>query len=412
MNAPINPPSIPLPTFSRLDRVLECPASQVLPQVTEDVGAPAHRGHAIHEFRENAKLIGREAALLKVPPEHLPVCEAIDFEKWPADLAPEVAFAINVATGKARELGRNIGREYAKHGATAADICGSVDELGVNDAEVFIGDGKTGRGFVPAPAKNAQLLAGAVAASQVYERDAATLAIARIKEDGRVWWDSARVTDFELTLFMARLRGLPARITAAKAKVDAGQAPDVKVGPHCRYCPAKVSCPAFGGLMKRMLTGEDFGAAIEKMLTAKDATAAYALADQLDQALKMIWEAIYGFSVSSPITTPEGKVLTEYEKSERVLDGDVVFGVIEQLHGRELADKAVERHATFASIKSVARDVAVAETKAQGKRVTIGSVEAKIVDAVKATPKGLTVHTHRVVEARVPKVADDTPAPF
>lgn len=389
-----------LPTFSKLDRALECPPSEVLPQVTEDVGAPALRGQVIHEFRENAKLIGVEAALQNVPAEHLAVCEGIDLQKWPADLAPEVAFAIDPATGKARELGRNIGRDYAKHGALPNEICGTVDELGVNPVEVFVGDAKTGRGYIPPPAKNAQLLAGGLAASQVLQRDAATLAIAKIREEGRVWWEYARVTDFELSMFAAKLRALPARIAAAKVAVDAGQAPPVKTGPHCRYCPAKKACPAFGALMRRFVTGEDFKAALESMLTPRDATRAYELADQLQQLVDMLWESVYGYSVSHPIATPDGKVLTEYGKKERELNGDVVFAVIERLHGRELADKAVERSATFKSIERVAREVAVAASKAQGRRIPIKTVQTEIIDGVKSTPNGLTVHTRRVVEAR------------
>ena len=78
----------------------------------------------------------------------------------------ELAFALNPSTRKARILGKDIGREYVKHGLDPVSEIGlSTDYVWAEEKGVPIcGDWKTGyASHVEPPEENLQLLAGGAA---------------------------------------------------------------------------------------------------------------------------------------------------------------------------------------------------------------------------------------------------------
>src|SRR5690606_5564131 len=115
-----------------------------------------------------------------VPEKYRDLCEAIDFERLPQGLAAEVAIAIDVQTGKARELGRGNGRCYETVRET--EIPMTLDLLGANDDAVMVGDYKSGYSDVPPAVENGQLRTNAVAAARLIGRDTAVVEIIRIKD--------------------------------------------------------------------------------------------------------------------------------------------------------------------------------------------------------------------------------------
>lgn len=136
----------------------------------------------------------------------------------------EVAYAWDWKTGKVRELGVDIGRNYR---VSATEVAGTADVVGVS----FIADWKTGK-EAPKAENNAQLMFLAMCAAKLghpIER----IQILHVKPDGSVWTDTCEVTEFDLEAFEAELRreiqALPGAFPTA--------------GKHCRYCPMVAVCP-------------------------------------------------------------------------------------------------------------------------------------------------------------------------
>jgi RecB family exonuclease len=346
-------------TASRLQRAVCCPASVVLPQVQEE-SEPARRGTAIHAFLAAVPDVGRDAALAEVPADYRADCEVIDLETLPiADLdeiAAEVAFAFDVETGEARELGRNIGRAY-QVGPT--EIAGTADVVAFGPFELYVADFKTGRGIVASPRANWQLKLLALAASRTYGVDQVRVAIIRLREDGTPEYESAVFTAFDLDLAAAELRDLVQSINRLQTAVANGLVPDVNTGAHCRRCAAAPACPAFKGLVQR-LAGEPDAVAdqITAELTPETAARAWARLKQVEEIIRRAREGLYAFARETPIQLGDGRVLGETATRRRVLDGRVAYDCLEKLHGLAVAEAAVDVEASQASIERALREVA------------------------------------------------------
>jgi hypothetical protein len=91
----------------------------------------------------------------------------------------------------------------------------------------------------------------------------------------------------QLAIAAHRIAGIFHRVQAERKKVT----PDVRVGEHCRYCPAQAACPSTNALARHMLGTPDIEA-ITAQLTVEQvgeawAKLAYAKAfvDGLERAL-------------------------------------------------------------------------------------------------------------------------------
>jgi hypothetical protein len=156
----------------------------------------------------------------------------IDAHRTPGWRA-EVAFALDLDTGKARELPhRELGRDYEARGATASEMCGTADVVWdeLSTDAVFVRDWKTGK---PSESDAAQLLTLAVMATRAYGRDAADVACVRLTE-------SAATEDTAAIYTRAALDA--AYDALVLAHVPRGPRP----GPHCvdLYCPHRFACSA------------------------------------------------------------------------------------------------------------------------------------------------------------------------
>jgi hypothetical protein len=346
-------------TASRLQRAACCPASVVLPQVQEE-SEPARRGTAIHAFLAAAREVGREAALAEVPEEYRDDCEVIDLDTLLAgdldEIAAEVAFAFDVETGEARELGRNIGRAYQ---VRPTEVAGTADVVAFGPFELFVADFKTGRGLVAAPRVNWQLKMLAVAASRTYGVHRVRAAIIRVREDGTPEYEATVFTAFDLDLAAAELRDLVQTTTKLNAAVVSGRAPDVNMGAHCRWCPAAPACPAINALAQRLAREpEKVAEEIAADLTPEKAGKAWVQLKLVEEVTRRVREGLYAFARQTPIHLGDGRVLGEVETRRRVLDGRVTFDCIELLHGHVVADEAVGIEASQASIERALRSVA------------------------------------------------------
>ena len=146
-------------------------------------------------------------------------------------------------------------------------VFGSTDLLGNLDGRAIVLDWKFGDGVMVSPEENEQLLFYAAAAMRTPETawafiDATEVELIIVQPPYTKRWTTTveRVRQFEYDLSVA---------------VERAQAPDaaLKMGDHCRWCPAKVVCPLMTGAADR---------ALKTQVTSLDAGSIGAYLDQAD----------------------------------------------------------------------------------------------------------------------------------
>ena len=340
---------------SGLERALACTASLVLPR-THTSSEPARRGTVIHQFIEMAKEYGREKAIEFVQathPDYLEACEPIDLDALPLELAHEVAFAYDCATGKARELGRGSGYDYRSAKLSPTEIPGTADVVGVTDDSVLVEDYKTG--YVKIPADSMQNRFLALCAMRVYDKPNAVVAIRQRRDDETFGRVAAELDEFDADELAEKLSGFHARHAAVKAVVEAGRAPNVYEGDHCRYCPAFHSCPAKTALAVTIGSGAAIEA-ITEQLTPVVAASVWLQIKALREVANRVERHIYAMAKEEPIDLGNGTTLGEKEKrGNESLDGTVVYAVMAERHGEKVARASVKFVATKKGIKEALR---------------------------------------------------------
>lgn len=309
----------------------------------------------------------------------------------------EVALAFNVLTGEGRELPAQAHRAYPDLGP--GWIYGTVDRLRVDPTRVVVTDWKTGGGaaaghFSTQPIEeNLQMEFGAVASCAAYGRSEAMLVIAYTASE-----ETAERSMDALDLLAAEstLRNIYGRATAPNPQpVESTEA--------CWRCPAAAACPlkraralevvesvreTSAGVVRAELPGMP-----TLDLTVESVAAGWTRLRQVREAVNAVLgeveRAYRGFAATTPVPLPNGKTLSEVEKSRESLDGSVVFRVLEQTHGREVALAAVELDATKASIERAVKPIAPKGKGAALVRETLERIRAE---------GGTTTKTTRSVE--------------
>lgn len=208
-------------TASSLWRAEPCPASAVLPAVRR-------------EYKDAQDGTRAHAALEAAPP--------------PGSFA-EVAFAYNVLSGEAREVGRSIGRNYGV--LAEGEIPGTADLVTVQPDHVLVDDYKSGVGYlVPPLPGNPQLQHNSMCAALVYDKPRAIAQLVYLKT-GEV--KDAAYDCFDFAAISLRLRTIWERCRmAADAFGERAQPQElvalglVNPGDHCWRCEAKKGCPIKG----------------------------------------------------------------------------------------------------------------------------------------------------------------------
>lgn len=387
-----------LPSASSLERASRCIGSAVLPKV-ENVTEAADKGKALHAFLARVVEVGRDEAMQEVSPEYRDLCAAIDTDMLPVtavDVTAEVAFAYDPAKGTARMLGQNIDRAYSL--AEPTEFMGTADVVCVGPGELFIGDYKTGMGFVTPARENWQLRFLALAASKVHNRTAVRVAIIRITEDGTPFSDSVDFDAVDLDGIAEDLRVLGRKVGEAQELAFLDRAPPVTTGAHCRYCKSLVYCPAQTALTKRLATDPDRVADdILAALTPESASAAWGRLKVVEEVVSRVREALYAFAREQPIHLPGGTVVGPVETQRRVIDGRVAFSVLSERFGEDIATAAVDLDASQASIERALRVVS------EQSGAKLASLKRQVMQAVEREG-GISLRTstaireHREVE--------------
>jgi hypothetical protein len=307
---------------SSLGRVAVCPASAVLPSV-DSVGEAARRGTILHAYLENVPSMGREEALALVDEEYRAAAEVIDLEALPIDgtrWAQEVAFAFDVTTGRARELGRSRGRDYGTRRDT--EVVGTADVIGLSrdGSMALVLDHKFGASPIAKASRNYQLKFLALAATRAYGATDARVALIHIPPSGLPWYDSATFDAFDLAVFAQELRRIVDRVAFAERSVHAGEPPLATTGEHCKWCPCLPYCPAQTALV-RTVVGELEGQ-WERPVTPEDAARVYEKVKAAKAVLARLENALYTYAAANPIPLANGIVFGSVtEESNESVDG-------------------------------------------------------------------------------------------
>lgn len=392
-------------TGSSAERALACPASQALPWATKPPGEAANRGTAIHAFLADVGKLGREAALARVEEKWRDTCARLDLDGLPLDaasFASEVSFAYHPETDTARELGRDLGRDYS--GLLPGEIPITVDSVGINRPFVMVSDWKSG--FVPVTAayKNPQLKLGALAAARTYGCSGATVLIAYPREDEPAITDRVEFDPWDLDGFAEEFAAGQARVFEARAQLAAGQEPDVNMGPHCEHCPVR-ACPGHLAMIRAVTSSPaEFKNSLLDQLTPATAALAYDKWKMAHEALGRVGAALYEWAKAHPIELGDGVVFGPKVTTRHYVDGVQAWEALASLHGNAVADRAVTLESSKAAIKEALRSVAAATGK------PLAQLEREVL-AVIQDRGGIEKRTTSTVKEHRPKKGEEADGP-
>lgn len=358
---------------SGVPRALACPASVVLPQHhynTEEAAA----GTARHAEMEAAIDVGDAADVL--PQAVLDLIEDGD-EQY-----TELAMAYDCATNTARVLGH--GRQAYKRLAPF-EIPGCLDLLIVGDGRAVVVDKKSYLRVGPE-----QPLTYALMVARHYGLDEVTVCL--FYELGAP--DISTATALDLDAHAERLKGLLVDIARAQQE----PARYLATGPHCRYCPAFLSCPKQHALTLEVSSGDGV-IAIEKRIPFDDdadAARAFDLLGRIKMLTTRMEAALYARAADRPFFLSDGRVFGTYMKEgNEKLDGDIAYNVVRDLHGQGIADAAVERKASKKGIRDALKFV--------GKKGEIAKLERAAIAEIRKRG-GVSQTTKPVTEPHAPEL--------
>ena len=317
------------PSASGLQRVLECTASVVLPGVHTS-GIHAERGTAIAAFIRRAMVGGVDAALKLVPvDEWRETCRTLDWRKLCGDLSDvrgEMAYALDVSAGTARELGSNLGRKYPATGPS--EIVGTCDIEGMRiDGVPVVADVKTGLSVTPCE-ENAQIKYFALVTMLRTGAPEVEGRILYLREDGDVLVDPHTFTAFDLESFRDELGEMLARVRHAEERSARGETLTVYGGEHCKYCPAMQACPRFTALARAMVTDLPAVKTRLAMMPPEEQGRAWVLANDIEKLLEDVQTSLKEIAREHPIPLPNGQVVKETRSTATSFDRETALAML------------------------------------------------------------------------------------
>lgn len=278
---------------SSLERVEACPASTALP-------AAQYSGIAAETGTENHRVIEDVINAGGVPEKLRHLWEDPETGSPPRAVHTEIAYVVDVSTRKVRRLGKlKSHRDYGKLGGT--EIATTLDVEIVHDNAVNVIDWKSRERTTPAE-RNVQI-ATQVCAVETHYGKPVHAGLVYLDD----WYaDMASFSIFDSGERWSRL----ARIVAASGSGSP------KMGSHCKYCPAMVSCPAHRATLAAML---DVGVAVEQM-TPELVGEAWTKLKAIESMAERVDFAIRERARREPIPLPNGKHLRLVESSRTSQD--------------------------------------------------------------------------------------------
>lgn len=306
--------------------------------------------------------------------------------RWPGyEWLAEVKVCYDLATDTGEIFGYGSDRGYQDRGPFV--VFGTADIVGRGPGgEVVVVDRKGFNEQTPA-ARNPQVSILALAL---------TRALGVRSADVAIWpraaaMDVATLDAMDLDAFAVAARAALAEVARSQVVYQNGGQLKFNEGRHCTYCPAFAACPAKQALA---LTLKGEPPLKLDLANDNDATDAYVFASKVRMLLKRLDAAIYARAAERPIPLPDGRELGPVVKEgNEKLDGDVMWRVVAEKHGRDIADAAVIRSATKSRLKEALGLAGVA---------SVAKAEREVLDAVReaggASRKESTVIEPREVQ--------------
>jgi hypothetical protein len=368
-----------LPTMSKVERVLACPASHALPQTYDPPSVYADAGNERHAAAADHLAVGVIPSKPEVAAWLDGVSEALE-ELRGARI--EVAYALDVLWSEARVIGYNIGRQYGARSAT--EIVGSADYVSVEPNRLAVVDLKTGHGEVTPPAENGQLLTLGLAASLAH-RHSGPVELALLLAPGGMMprWQRATVSQDRLQAHGEALARMHVAIDEARADVDAGRAPrHLAQGDHCRYCPAKAACPARIALARGTLESPvEQAAGWRAMMAAGKRAEVYRLWRAARDVLGEVGDALHASAAETPIDLGDGEVFGRREVTRTAIDAEAAWPLLAESFGSSVARAAMTLDTSKAGVARAAQAL-WEQRKAAGVKSTKKATEAEVMAVV------------------------------
>lgn len=310
---------------SSFGRVEACPASAALTRVDWDSGE-ARRGVGLHSVLcavNNG--VSRDEAISAIDdPAVREWASKIDFDSLPRGLA-ERSIAYDPVTGFARFTGDSERRYTLEPGEIPMtpdlivhdgfapvfeqDTFGAWRQVAI-DATLTVVDYKSTAFARDVSYDIPQLEINCLATASIFGASEASWAVGVITPDGAVAWQRGHLTAAKLADVADRVRRTVANATAEQwesrqcAKENREYVPDVRRGPHCRWCPGKFHCPATRKILELALSGR-------MDIVNAEPGPAYVAVQAIEQFAESAREVIKDLvSDRGPFDTGDGRMLT------------------------------------------------------------------------------------------------------
>lgn len=363
---------------SSLWRAVICPGSAVLERVPE-VSEWAEAGSGMHAFLCDVNRIGRDAALAAVEdPDKRAAFDLVDVSRLPVDpsaYAAEVAYAYDVATGKARSLGYVVARKYV--GLTPTEIPCTLDVVAlVGKDAVFYGDYKGPWKYVEAPPTNWQFRFGALCLARAHGRTRAIVEMIRMR-DGVPYREAGELDLFDLAQVAEEVRELHTRAVRAAAAEE----PPVRIGAHCDGCEARSNCrPRMALLWSATHDPDAQIVGLQRHLSDQHLVDAYDQVAAIERLAKEMREELEAAATARPFRLRDGQVFGPIERTKSSPEGKAAWHFFAAHVGEDKAWDWVKLVATWESVTELAREAAAKATQEaraadpKAKKTTIKSV--------------------------------------
>jgi hypothetical protein len=360
-------------TASGLEAVERCPSSFALPRVPESTEA-AEDGTRLHEALASrvAYLRGETAPVLTLSPEESDWSDVVlERHPWLTSHVSEVAYAYDVATGRGRLLGRNLGRAYAVGPTEIAGTADYVRDGGPGVVEVV--DLKTGRGDVTPPAENIQLALLALAAASWHGVTTVRVGILAAPMGSTPWVTWHELGPLDLLHAAARIRRVVEAVEAAKTT------PRYSVGGWCGYCPARRACPTQTAMLRRLATdpqavAEDIATGI---VTPDVARIAYQRFRAVKAAMAQVEAQLHAYAKENGgIPLGDGRVWGPRESQRAVIDAEKAWPELVCRYGVDAAREMMTMRTSKTAIGRVASKLAPRGQKADAAKTAMALLTA------------------------------------
>lgn len=349
-------------TASKIEMAKRCPGSFTVKHTSTHETFAAD-GTARHADDEDA--IGRG----EVP--------QVLVDRWPdiTEWRAEVAFAYDVSTGEARELGVGIGRAYEAFNLRPYEVTGTADVVGRSETQLVVVDKKS-FAVVTVAARNPQVRFLGMAAAVAYGRDRAEIAI---RHELRAL-DVAEIEAFDFALIQDDIKRTLVDVNKAILDAQAGKPVRFETGSQCRWCDGFDDCPKQRELTLTVRNGV-VPMRVESMIPFErdeDATAGYELLQQIKILSKRLQASLIARAKERAIPVGDGQVYGPITKEGSLeIDADIAYEVIREKHGQEVADAAVSREATQTGIERALKKIGARGEVAAMKKSVIVEIEKR-----------------------------------